>query len=167
MTRYPIVFTYTEVVVGNGYVATVKITGRCLMEDFGDKDVWVTGVHPSGFSAGAEDQKAGSAAFQREHRVALLDMAHEAAVFKEFRRLVQAFFDQTSRIGESEWWEAVSQVRSGEVSSEWLRKVSADTRPTLQVRQIVLDDAVETIDSMTAPDPTLNPAEHQLELLAA
>ena len=167
MTRYPIVFTYAEVVVGNGYVATVKITGRCLMEDFGNDDVWVTGVHPSGFSAGGENRKSASDAFQREHRVALLDMAHDAADFREFRQLVRAFFDQTSRIGESEWWKAVSQVRSGEVSSEWLRKVSADTRPTLQVRQIALDDAVETTDSVTAPDPVLNPAEYQLELLAA
>ena len=78
MTRYPIVFTYTEIVVGNGYVATVKITGRCLVEDFGNEDAWVTGVHPSGFSAGGENQKSASDAFQREHRVALLDVGRYA-----------------------------------------------------------------------------------------
>lgn len=167
MTRYPIVFTYRELIVGNGFVATVETTGRCLMEDFGDNDVWVTGVHPSGFSAGADNQQSASEAFQREHRVALLDMAHDAPDFGSFQTMVHDFHAQRSEIGEMEWWEAVRQVRAGTITSDWLQKVSADTEPTLKVRCISLSDSEEREEYRAEPNPSLNPDEHQIGLLAA
>ena len=167
MTRYPIVFTYREIIVGNGFVAIVETTGRCLMEDFGDNDVWVTGVHPSGFSAGADDQQSASEAFQREHRVALLDMAHEAPDFDSFQAMVRDFHAQESEIGEVEWWDAVQQVRAGRITSDWLQKVSADTEPSFRVRCISLSDSEEREDYRAEPNPSLNPDERQIGLLAA
>ena len=167
MTRYPIVFTYRELIVGNGFVATVESTGRCLMEDFGDSDVWVTGVHPSGFSAGADNQQSASEAFQREHRVALLDMAHDAPDFDSFQAMVRDFHAQKSEIGEMEWWKAVHQVRAGKIASDWLQKVSANTEPTLRVRCISLNDSQERDEYIADPNPSLNPDEHQKGLLAA
>lgn len=167
MTRYPIVFTYRELIVGNGFVATVESTGRCLMEDFGDSDVWVSGVHPSGFSAGADNQQSASEAFQREHRVALLDMADDAPDFDSFQAMVRDFHAQKSEIGEMEWWEAVHQVRAGIITSDWLQKVSANTEPTLRVRCISLDDSQEHEEYRADPNPSLNPDEYQIGLLAA
>lgn len=167
MIRYPIVFTYRELIVGNGFVATVESTGRCLMEDFGDSDVWVSGVHPSGFSAGADNQQSASEAFQREHRVALLDMAHDAPDFDSFQTMVRDFHAQKSEIGELEWWEAVHQVRAGKITSDWLQKVSANTEPTLRVRCISLNESQERDEYRTDPNPSLNPDEHQIGLLAA
>ena len=167
MTRYPIVYTYRDLIAGNGFVATVETTGRCLMEDFGENDVWVTGVHPSGFSAGADNQQSASEAFQREHRVALLDMAHDAPDFDSFRVMVHDFHAQKSEIGEMEWWEAVRQVRAGTITSDWLQKVSADTAPTLGVRYISLDDSEERGEHRAEPSPSLNPDERQIGLLAA
>ena len=167
MTRYPIVYTYREVIVGNGYVAAVETTGRCLMEDFGNEDVWVTGVLPSGFSAGADDQQAAAEAFQREHRVALLDMVHEAPDFESFRTMVHEFHAQKSVIGQKEWWEAVAQVRAGEITSEWLEKVSADTEPKLKVQCISLGNSEEPLEHRVVPSPSLNPDEYQIRKLAA
>ena len=167
MTRYPIVITYRELIVGNGFVATVESTGRCLMEDFRDNDVWVTGVHPSGFSAGADNQRSASEAFQREHRVALLDMAHDAPDFDSFQAMVRDFHAQKSEIGEMEWWEAVHQVRAGTITSDWLKKVSANAEPTLTVRYISLSDSEEREEYSAEPNPSLNPDERQIGLLAA
>ena len=137
------------------------------MEDFGDSDVWVSGVHPSGFSAGADNQQSASEAFQREHRVALLDMAHDAPDFDSFQAMVRDFHAQKSEIGEMEWWEAVHQVRAGKITSNWLQKVSADTDPTLRVRCISLNASQERDEYRADPNPSLNPDEHQIGLLAA
>ena len=167
MTRYPIVYTYREVIVGNGYVAAVETTGRCLMEDFGNEDVWVTGVRPSGFSAGADNQQSASEAFQREHRVALLDVVHDAPDFDSFQAMVHDFHAQKSEVGEMEWWEAVHQVRAGTITSDWLQKVSANTEPTLRVRCISLNDSEEREEYRAEPSPSLNPDERQIGLLAA
>ncbi len=168
MMRYPIVYSYREVIVGNGFVATVEtINGRCVMEDFGDKDVWVTGVHPSGFSAGSDDQKSASEAFRKEHRVALLDIAHEAHDFDSFNAMVRDFHTQKSEVSEREWVESVLRVRAGEITSDWLEKVGSDTDPTLKVQCISLNDSKGFEECRTAPSPSLNADEYQMELLAA
>ena len=167
MNRYPILFNYRELIVGNGFVASVESAGRCLMEDFGEEDVWVRGVHPSGFSAGANDQKSASDAFQREHRVALLDIAHEASDFDHFKEMVHTFHAQKSRGGMKEWWEAVKRVRSGEINSDWLKKVSADTEPKITVQCISLAGSEGVLASTATPIPALNPGEHQIGQLAA
>lgn len=126
MMRYPLLFGYSDVVVGAGYIASVNLHGRALLEEE-DGDCWVFGVNPGGLAAGGADRGAALSSFRSAYRSVLHDLAAEAVDFDGFRQGVEAFCEETNTPTLLEWEEAVIAVRQGAVTADWLIKRPAET----------------------------------------
>jgi hypothetical protein len=135
MTRYPILFGYSDLVLGSGFVATVSLNGRALLEEDGG-DFWMFGVNPGGLAAGGADRGAALSAFRSAYRSVLHDLASEAVDFDRFRNDVESFFRETNTPTLQEWEEAVAAVRSGTVTADWLAKRSAETPCRIEVVRV-------------------------------
>ena len=136
MTRYPIIFGLQDRVEGDGFIARVATEGRALLHEEDDGYVWVEGVNPGGFVATGNSVAEALAEFRRSYTAILFDIASDATTFDEFDRRVHAFFDGAGSAAAREWDEAVSEVRAGRVSAEWLTKRSADSPRGVQVGRI-------------------------------
>lgn len=160
MTQYPLLFTYHDAIVGNGFVAAVIVKGRALMEEEGDS-VWVYGVNPGGIGCGGGSQREAAANFREEYRTVLFDIAADAPDFAAFKVEVEAFFHDTSESILVDWKAAVDRVRRGQVQSDWLEKESADSERSIQVVNLCCNESPD-LDSAT-PEPSLNaPQESRL-----
>lgn len=126
MERYPILFGRHELIEGNGFIARVSINGRALLSSE-DEEYWVEGVNPGGFAAKGTSPSEALAAFCEELRVVLFDIALDAPDFGSFKAEVERFFWETNQTALREWDSAVTEVRAGKVSADWLIKKPADS----------------------------------------
>jgi hypothetical protein len=62
--QLPLIFSFKEPVLGNGFVAGVRVCGRALLEEDAD-EVWITGVVPAGLSGGGADRNAAYFQFRK------------------------------------------------------------------------------------------------------
>ncbi len=134
--RYPLMFTFRDVISGEGFLAGVTISGRALMtkEKDDDKPWWMYGVRPGGIAETGATPGETFAHFRERYRAVLFDLAIEADSFVSFHREVEAFFHGHDAEEEKEWSEAFKLIRAGEVEPEHpfceLRRESPETRPT-------------------------------------
>lgn len=135
MANYPILFSQTELIEGNGFIARVIVAGRALLSEDGP-ETWVEGVNPGGFSATGATFGEALATFGKEYRAVLFDIASEAASFPAFRQGVQSFFDETNQAALADWDEAVQEVRAGKVATDWLTRRPADSPLAIQVIEV-------------------------------
>jgi hypothetical protein len=135
MTRYPILFGYSDLVLGSGFVATVSLHGRALLEENGG-DCWMFGVNPGGLAAGGADRGAALSAFRSAYRSVLHDLASEASDFNQFRDEAESFFQETNLPTLQEWESAVADVRSGAVTADWLAQRPAETPCRIEVARV-------------------------------
>ncbi len=156
-TTYPILFTYRDVLAGNGFVAGVEIKGRYLMSEE-NGEVWIDGVEPGGIGAGGSSDKEAAAAFRQMYQKVLFDIALEAKTFEEFKAEVEKFFRDVNDLISKEWWDAVKLVRKGKVTSSWLAQESADSNLGVRVHELCMDQAAASVTQK--PEPTFNAPEH-------
>ncbi|HKH44114.1 MAG TPA: hypothetical protein VKM72_05555 [Thermoanaerobaculia bacterium] len=135
MERYPILFGRRELIEGNGFIAGVEIAGRALMSNE-DGEYWVEGVNPGGFASKGAGPGEALAAFCVEFRLVLFDIAMDAADFSAFKAEVEKFFHATNQVALQEWEAAVTEVREGKITAEWLDKRPADSPLRVNVEQI-------------------------------
>ncbi len=145
MTRYPLLFTYHDAVVGNGFIAGVILKGRALMEEEEDGSVWIYGVNPGGVGCGGQSQQEAAANFREEYRTVLFDIADDAPDFPAFKAEAEAFFHDTSEAFAKDWEAAVGRVRSGEVKSDWLERQSAESERSIVVVKLCCDNAGDSV----------------------
>jgi hypothetical protein len=145
MTRYPILFGFRDLIAGKGFVAGVGVNGRALLVDEGD-GFWMYGVNPGGLSAGGATASEAQAEFRVIYRSVLFDIAAEVADFGAFRSEVESFFGETNEPTKAEWNEAVLEVRSGNVSADWLPKGKADSRISVDI--VLLDHPVPSVNAL-------------------
>ncbi|MEE8585810.1 MAG: hypothetical protein V3T83_13265 [Acidobacteriota bacterium] len=139
-TLYPLLFTYCDILAGNGFIAGVQVLGRASMVQEVDGDVWVYGVTPGGLSDGGASQKEAAAAFRESYRAVLFDIAAETAHFADFKAAVEEFDHDASDEMVKEWQEGVALVRRGELSLDWLDKESSDSCDfSVQVVELAID----------------------------
>lgn len=145
MTRYPILFGFRDLIAGNGFVAGVAVNGRALLVDEGD-GYWMYGVNPGGVAAGGATASEAQSEFRVAYRSVLFDIASESADFAAFRTEVERFFSETNEPTKTEWDEAVSEVRSGKVSADWLPRGRAESRIGAEV--VLLDHPVPSANAL-------------------
>jgi len=135
---FPILLQFRDVVAGNGFVAHVLMDGRALLVAEDDGDHWVYGVKPGAVAGGAADVSTALTEFQTQYRSVLFAIASEASTFDEFKREVQAFFEQTDSDDEA-WFKALDEVRkSKNVSLDDLPIMSADLVPSkIRIAEVV------------------------------
>ena len=116
-TTLPILFSFSELIAGNGFVAAVSVkNGRALMETSGvdgKEEVWIMGAAPVGFAGGGSaDRGFAFYDFRESWKNVLFDVAAEAEDFDTFQMEVQAFLSSAADTMTILWDEAVRAIRS-------------------------------------------------------
>lgn len=144
--RYPLLFTYRDIVLGARFAAEVTVRGRALMADEGD-GWWMYGVNPGGLAEGGATAGEANAKFRHSLFVVLSDWIDEASTFEEFRIRVEHFFGDCDAATIGEWGAAVTAVREGRIDAPLPRVRAEDApirveiiqRPRDVARQLILE----------------------------
>jgi hypothetical protein len=144
--RYPLLFTYRDIVLGTRFAAEITVRGRALMADEGD-GWWMFGVNPGGLAQGGATAGQANAEFRHSLFVVLSDWIEEAATFEEFRVRLDSFFRDCDEATVHEWEAAVAAVRDGRVDAPLPRVRAEDAplrveiieRPPNVARQLILE----------------------------
>jgi hypothetical protein len=144
---YPLVFSFRDLIPGNGFVAGVAMDGRALLVVEDDQDTWVHGVQPGGIAAGDSNRRdVALLQFKKSYLSVLHDIAAETSSFQEFQVNVTEFFSAISAPDQADWDRAVAEVRSQQVSLPDLPSVKAESKPpSLLVEQVATDKAKPTL----------------------
>lgn len=131
----PLLFTFSDRIVGLGFSAIVTSYGRVLAVDEGDGEVWIYGVEPGAMAASGSDPKEALEAFRQTFANVLRDFAVECRTFAEFDEAIGQFFGSVNEPNERDWQAAVAAVRAGEVQIPTMRQEPAESRRFVQVRE--------------------------------
>jgi uncharacterized glyoxalase superfamily metalloenzyme YdcJ len=144
---YPLVFSFRDLIPGNGFIAGVAMDGRALLVVEDDQDTWVHGVQPGGIAAGdSERRDVALTQFKKSYLSVLHDIAAETSSFQEFQANVTEFFNEISAPDQSDWHKAVAEVRRQQVSLADLPTVKAESKPpSLFIQQVATDKAKPNI----------------------
>lgn len=126
---YPIVFSFRDLIAGNGFVVGVEIDGRALLVEESSSDVWLYGVQPGGVAGGDATREVALMEFKRNYLSVLFDMAAEADSFESFEKDMRQFFFDENSPNAQEWAQALARVRAESVSLDDMESVNADERP--------------------------------------
>ena len=132
MTEYPLVFTFSDSVSGNGFLAKVTLNGRALMVHE-DETWWMLGVRPSAFAASAETPAGAHIEFRKTFTAVLFDSATIAYDFEAFKAEVERFYNERDEEQERRWQAASDAMIQGLATPEppftSLKRESPDARP--------------------------------------
>lgn len=157
MRANPLLFGFRDAVAGNGFMASVHLNGRALME-FEDGEWWVSGVEPGGILASGATPHEAYAAFREAVRTVLFDSASLTENFAAFERDVQALAGQKNEVAETRWEQARGDIRGGaEPDNEFAAGLPRVTKPiACSVRVVRLDE----------PQGGFKPQDNKLDLVA-
>lgn len=134
MTHYPIMFTWRDVVSGNGYLAGVTLYGTALVVKEDDGKWWSYGVRPGAIAEWGDTPQETLNKFRERYKIVLYDMAEEASDFATFKTEVERFYTQPDPEEEARWLQAVLAIRHGQVDVESpfdaLPRENPEKRPT-------------------------------------
>jgi len=159
---YPLIFTYKDAVSGNGYLASVRITGRAIITHE-EGDQWgMYGVSPAGIAETGQTPNETFKSFRERYRMALYDIAAEVTSFAAFKAEVESFFREGDEGEEKLWWEAHRLLRSGEVVPEepfsGLKKLTpGDCPDMLEIVQLDKQDQKTFTPNDNVPDMYIMP----------
>lgn len=138
MKHYPLVFSFRDMVAGNGFVAHVIVDGRVLLVEEDDEDIWMFGVQPGCVAGGDKERRTAFAEFKNNYLGALYDIAAEASSFADFKKLTEQFFQEVNEPNARDWTEALRRVREAGICLSDLPTVNADLcPPSISVEEVV------------------------------
>jgi hypothetical protein len=117
MSEYPVVFTITDVVSGNGFLAGVSINGRALIARE-DGAWWTLGVRPAAIAESGDDPIGSYGKFRDAFKAFLIDTATAAPDFGTFKAEVDRFFYERDEEEEKRWHDAGQAIREKKVAVE-------------------------------------------------
>lgn len=136
MKSFPLVFSFPDTIAGDGYLARVTMSGRVLLSEEDDGDVWMFGVQPGGIAGGDSSREAAFAEFQQSYRTVLFDLAAEAGSFEDFKGEVQKFFDTVNEPNREAWEHALREVRENRTSLPGLSTLVDPAPPSLSIEKL-------------------------------
>lgn len=127
MKNLPLLFSFNQVVLGDGFVAGVRVNGRALLEE--GEETWISGVATVGFAAGGADRGVAFTEFRNAWMAVLFDIAEESASFEAFEQACTEFLSsRVSRLS-AEWDAALAEVRRLKFVDPTLKREDADDQP--------------------------------------
>ena len=117
MAEYPVIFTISDVVSGNGFLAGVSINGRALIAHE-DEAWWTLGVRPAAIAESDETPFGSYSKFRVAFKAYLIDTAAFAPTFESFKAEVERFFYERDEVEEQRWHDAGQAIRQGKVEIE-------------------------------------------------
>lgn len=153
MKLYPLVFSFRDLIAGNGYVAVVSMDGRVVLSEEDNQEVWMFGVQPGGIAGGEWQRQAAFTEFKRSYLSVLFDIAAEARSFDEFKDRTTSFFNEVNEPNASDWEKALAEVRSANLSLTGLKPVKAGAKPPAltieQVATVSVSSGVNEFDQIS------------------
>lgn len=131
---YPLVFTFRDLIAGDGFLVGVIARGRVLLSDE-DGGCWMSGVTPGAIAAGGATREDAFRAFKERYHLFLQDVAKETPTVQAFENELLRFFEETNESAEAKWQDAWAQVRSGKLTTDGLPR-EPDTVPRVEVHTI-------------------------------
>jgi len=113
MKEFPLLFTFRDMVAGNGFIAGVTISGRALMTDEGEGGWWVYGVRPGALSESGDTPQAAYLAFRTALQETLFHFAERSADFFALHADIERFFGQVDAEEERRWVSAREAIKGG------------------------------------------------------
>lgn len=110
---WPLCFTYTRSVIGNGFIAHVAFCGRTVAVPESD-GVWLYGVNPGAIAVGGANLAESHKMLHEALTKVLIDFSEQSADFDAFKASVEAFYNQTDD-DLSVWEQAVQGIKAGQV----------------------------------------------------
>lgn len=107
----PLLFTFRDVISGDGFLTGITLSGRALMVQEGDK-WWMYGVRPGGIAETADTAQELFLSFRKAYTEVLFDIAGECRSFDLFKQEVERFFYEPDAEEERRWEDAVTRIRS-------------------------------------------------------
>ena len=154
MPEYPLVFTFSDKVSGNGFLANVTINGRALVVKEGEL-WWMVGVRPAAIAEKGDSPGGAYVDFRRAFTAVLYDAAAVAVGFDAFKAEVERFFYERDETEEQRWNAAGEAIRSGAVTPE--PPFAALPREAPQARPVAISvDRIDGQQSFTANDNVLD-----------
>ncbi len=149
--HYPLLFAYKDCIAGNGFIASVVVSGRALMFRE-DGDWWMSGVQPAAIIECGDTPEETAIHFRDRYKTVLFDIAAEASGFGDFKSEVEQFFNQTEAEIADSWQKAFELIRSGEVTPKEpfskLPKQAPEARET-EIKVLIVDPGtVSPTDNM-------------------
>ncbi len=130
---HPLLFTFRDVISGDGFLAGITISGRILMTQE-DERWWVYGVRPAAIAENGSSPQGALLRFRNRYREILFDIAGEQRSFESFRQELERFFYEQDLEEERKWEDALARVRSATQDQPpplaELPKELPETRPT-------------------------------------
>jgi hypothetical protein len=151
MKHFPLFFRFDEMVLGNGFVAGVRVDGRATAEVQDDGSVWIFGVYPGAMAEGGPDLSTAFANFRARFRLYLVGVATEHASFRAFKAEVERFVLESNDVAIAEWEEARRLVRAGHEPGQTMRRDTTDRKPAVKVTQLVLQPSQNRMSQEPGP----------------
>lgn len=132
---HPLMFTFKDMISGEGFLAGITCSGRALMLHE-DNKWWMYGVCPAAIAGSGDTPQETFYHFRNRYKEVLFDIASESKSFEEYKLAVEGFFYERSATDEEErrWEEAVKAIRSGKLTPaapfSQLRRQAPEDRPT-------------------------------------
>lgn len=132
MVNYPVMFTFRDVVSGNGFLSGVTLGGRALIVP--EDGSWsIYGVRPAPIAESGKTPLEAFANFRNAYKNVLFDLAEDAETFEQFKEKTEMFYSSPDADEESRWTEAFKTIRRGGVNIEEsinkLPKAAPEDRP--------------------------------------
>jgi predicted RNase H-like HicB family nuclease len=113
MDEYPLLFTYREVVTGDGFMAGVILDGRALLVDEKEDGWWAYGVEPGALSETGDTPHEALFYYRQAYASVIADLARDAnGSFERFQAMAEAFFAQKDAKDEARWHAARQVLQS-------------------------------------------------------
>lgn len=131
-TKYPLLFSYNEILSGSGVAVRIAIEGRAvaIREDNG---WWIAGVNPGAVAGGGSTLQEAFNDFRRNIKAVCIDFANDAGSFGALKQAIESFFHECDAETIAEWETAREEVRAGRVTLEGLGKVHSSRAPCVRV----------------------------------
>lgn len=135
MLRFPVIYSFVEIVAGRGFFARVLLHGKALSEEE-PGDCTFYAVEPSGFAGVGCDRSAAYLDFKAMFKRILFDAAAESDGFAAFKREVERIGNLRNAAMGADWQSAVADVRAGRVKVDWAKVVEEYPPPKVTVAEL-------------------------------
>ncbi len=144
MDTYPLLFSFHDVVAGNGFFAGVTIDGRALLEE-DEEGAWFYGVEPGSLAGHGSTRQEAHQDFRAGYRSVLADIAYEVESFSQFEVLARDFLCTINGPTEADWKELVGQVRSGDLNLNGPPRRDADLARKVTIMELELEEDRQSV----------------------
>lgn len=153
----PLIFTYRDLIAGNGFQATVAARGRALAHLDADDEIWIEGVQPGGMSGVGVSLREAHADFRRGFTGILIEIASRSADYASFEAEVHHFFYEQNQVAMQEWGASiVDPARAEQLAAAFaLDRIRPDTEPYVLVQQKQEERLTPCDNSVVNPEPAL------------